>query len=153
MLKAKWYHCTVCGSLVTCAPVHLFKNVIPYVCGNGIREPGEGCDCGSVQVRRCVEWLNGPDLNRVTVTFVTGLSYKCHMVVTVSHDCHMTCIAQECDDPCCNATLCSLRQGAKCYSHDPCCQNCQVSVSPPPTITPSGGCFYCFNSIFYLCPF
>ena len=43
------------------------------------------------------------------------------------------CITQECDDPCCNATVCSLKKGAFCYTHEACCQNCQVSVSPLPT--------------------
>ena len=78
----------------------------------------------------------------ITVTLVIWLSHESPRSVTVSHecamshDCHMTCITQECNDPCCNATVCSLREGAKCYTHEPCCQNCQVSVPLPPDGTP-----------------
>ena len=58
------------------------RNDIPHICGNGIREPGEGCDCGT---------------------------------------------PEECSDSCCNATTCSLNEGALCYSHETCCSNCEVS--------------------------
>lgn len=33
---------------------------------------------------------------------------------------------QECDNPCCNASNCTLREGAEC-AHGSCCHRCKVS--------------------------
>lgn len=37
-------------------------------------------------------------------------------------------IMQECNDPCCNATTCTLNDDADCGS-GVCCKNCKVSVN------------------------
>ena len=43
------YCLTCCLLLCTVLPV-VAQNNIPYKCGNGIREPGETCDCGPEEV-------------------------------------------------------------------------------------------------------
>ncbi|XP_047447145.1 disintegrin and metalloproteinase domain-containing protein 28 [Mugil cephalus] len=53
----------------------------PAVCGNGFREEGEQCDCGT---------------------------------------------AQECTNPCCNATTCMLTEGSQC-SDGECCEKCKIA--------------------------
>uniref|UniRef100_A0A3P8NST3 ADAM metallopeptidase domain 28 n=1 Tax=Astatotilapia calliptera TaxID=8154 RepID=A0A3P8NST3_ASTCA len=58
-----------------------YKSVVaPAVCGNGFKEEGEQCDCGSVQ---------------------------------------------ECTNPCCNATTCTLKEGSQCAEGE-CCENCKI---------------------------
>ncbi|XP_038134472.1 zinc metalloproteinase-disintegrin-like brevilysin H2a [Cyprinodon tularosa] len=52
----------------------------PAVCGNGFKEKGEQCDCGTVQ---------------------------------------------ECTNPCCNATTCTLSAGSQCAEGE-CCADCQI---------------------------
>lgn len=38
----------------------------------------------------------------------------------------LCCVSlQECNNPCCNATTCMLKEGAQCSSGE-CCENCQV---------------------------
>uniref|UniRef100_A0A8C5HXI6 Zinc metalloproteinase-disintegrin-like crotastatin n=1 Tax=Gouania willdenowi TaxID=441366 RepID=A0A8C5HXI6_GOUWI len=55
--------------------------VTPAVCGNGFRETGEQCDCGTLE---------------------------------------------ECTNPCCNATSCTLKEGTQCAEGE-CCDNCQIA--------------------------
>ncbi|CAN9512832.1 unnamed protein product [Ophioblennius macclurei] len=55
--------------------------VAPAVCGNGFREAGEQCDCGTLE---------------------------------------------ECTNPCCNATSCTLKEEAQCAEGE-CCTNCQIA--------------------------
>uniref|UniRef100_A0A669B6Z8 ADAM metallopeptidase domain 28 n=1 Tax=Oreochromis niloticus TaxID=8128 RepID=A0A669B6Z8_ORENI len=58
-----------------------YKSIVaPAVCGNGFKEEGEQCDCGSVQ---------------------------------------------ECTNPCCNATTCTLKEGSQCAEGE-CCENCKI---------------------------
>lgn len=39
---------------------------------------------------------------------------------------------QECDNPCCNAANCTLREGAEC-AHGSCCDGCKVRARPAPS--------------------
>ncbi|KAM9392974.1 disintegrin and metalloproteinase domain-containing protein 28 [Pholidichthys leucotaenia] len=55
----------------------------PGVCGNGFKEKGEQCDCGTVE---------------------------------------------ECTNPCCNATTCTLKEGTECGEGE-CCVDCKIAPS------------------------
>ena len=49
LLSGAVYCLMCCLLLCTVFPV-VAQNNIPYKCGNGIREPGETCDCGPEEV-------------------------------------------------------------------------------------------------------
>ena len=92
------------------------------MCGNGIREREEVCDCGSVQVSEATWTL----LSLSTHAF-SGLALKKQKYIIIHcieiesatytwYDNNITCVIQECTDPCCNATNCQLAEGAQCRS-------------------------------------
>ncbi|XP_036406559.1 disintegrin and metalloproteinase domain-containing protein 8-like [Megalops cyprinoides] len=64
------------------------------VCGNAFLEPGEECDCGTLQ---------------------------------------------ECKNPCCDATTCRLKKGAKCAEGE-CCRNCQLKQAGSPCRESANDC-------------
>ncbi|XP_078061103.1 disintegrin and metalloproteinase domain-containing protein 12 isoform X2 [Mustelus asterias] len=63
-------------------------------------------------------------------------------------------LADECDDPCCNATSCKLVLGAECSSEGACCANCKLKRAATLCRPPLGDCDlpeYCTGSSPY-CP-
>ncbi|XP_041037651.1 disintegrin and metalloproteinase domain-containing protein 12, partial [Carcharodon carcharias] len=49
-------------------------------------------------------------------------------------------LADECDDPCCNATNCTLVPGAECSSEGACCVNCKLKGAASVCRPPLGDC-------------
>lgn len=86
------------------------------VCGNAFLEPGEECDCGTVEVcAHCVHTAN-------THNVINKVHRRDLIIIFHTHP----SASQECKNPCCNATTCKLNAGAQC-AEGGCCQNCQVS--------------------------
>ncbi|XP_067832168.1 disintegrin and metalloproteinase domain-containing protein 12 [Heptranchias perlo] len=49
-------------------------------------------------------------------------------------------LADECADPCCNATSCKLVPGAQCSSEGACCENCKLKRAASVCRVPLGDC-------------
>ncbi|XP_015237842.1 PREDICTED: zinc metalloproteinase-disintegrin-like 2d [Cyprinodon variegatus] len=64
------------------------------LCGNGLLDPGEECDCGT---------------------------------------------AEECSNPCCDASTCRLTEGSQC-AHGECCHRCQLKASDSMCRSSAGDC-------------
>ncbi|XP_069506264.1 disintegrin and metalloproteinase domain-containing protein 15 isoform X2 [Ambystoma mexicanum] len=63
-------------------------------------------------------------------------------------------LAEECKDPCCNATVCKLVPGAECSSIGMCCEDCKLKNSGSLCRVPLGECDlpeYC-NGVSPYCP-
>eukprot|EP00069_Balaena_mysticetus_P000684 bmy_14762T0 len=69
-------------------------------CGNGYLEDGEECDCGEEE---------------------SPVSLPC----CPRGSRPLPLPPQECDNPCCNASNCTLREGAEC-AHGSCCHRCKL---------------------------
>ena len=80
------------------------------VCGNGVREGAEVCDCGISEVSG----------KPVTSFFWSSATLPSSFPFFLPHD-HI----QECLDPCCNPTTCQLVKGAQCFSGKCCDDRCQ----------------------------
>ncbi|XP_067878941.1 disintegrin and metalloproteinase domain-containing protein 12 isoform X2 [Heterodontus francisci] len=63
-------------------------------------------------------------------------------------------LADECDDPCCNASTCRLVPGAECSTEGACCENCKLKSAATVCRLPLGDCDlpeYC-NGVTPYCP-
>ena len=108
------------------------------VCGNGIREGNETCDCGKVQVMTIEDTLCSLAFsNALSIVFFLQhfeLQDNCNIL-----NLFLFMRTQECSDPCCNAANCTLAKGAQCAS-GVCCSKCLFTSYGTQCRSASGEC-------------
>ena len=130
---SRWSQCSIdelndgfrFGNLNRC----LFNRPSTSLCGNGLLEDGEACDCGSIEVCN----------NCFFLVFIKCLQALCNLsyitnYITITY-------MQECTNPCCNASTCQRTSAAQCATGQ-CCdlETCQLKEYGTPCRASNGSC-------------